>query len=116
MGKILSSLFRGSDIVSRVGEDSFLVYSAGAISEEGRRRRRKRSARRCALPGRRPPVWRPRVSVGVYLAQGAQIPFERLFGQAAAAIYEARSNGTGSVCVLTDEKDGTEGPSRPAER
>ena len=34
VGKILSSMFRGSDIVSRVGEDSFLVYSAGAIIRE----------------------------------------------------------------------------------
>lgn len=115
VGKILSSMFRGSDIVSRVGEDSFLVYSAGAISGKKAQEKAKEVCSQVRLAGAAPSGMTATVSVGVYLAQGAQIPFERLFGQAAAAIYEARSNGTGSVCVLTDEKDETEGPSRPAD-
>ena len=105
IGQILSRRFRGPDIVSLVGEEDFLAF----VSEDITREKLEETAGglceeiRLTCGGASGGVT---ACVGVYLACGSGIRFERLLGQAEAALYEAKSSGRGGSYLLADRRSG----------
>lgn len=104
-GKIISSMFYGSDIVSRIGRDEFLIFT---LWESDRQKLAEKAQRLCdnlRFTTDTDPQLAVSACVGVYMAKGAGFNFEDLFGHAAAALYEAKNNGSGSYCILTNAEE-----------
>lgn len=91
-GKVLSGLFRASDIVGRLGGDEFAVFLCGRVTEK---LVRSKAAAICAelqlAMGDRSAV-NITASVGVYLAEKGQA-FEGLYHTADLALYKAKKAG-----------------------
>lgn len=104
-GQTLLSVFKAADLVGQIGEDEFLAFMCGRFSEE---EILEKAALLCDQlqyeAGSDPPV-SVSACVGIYIATGTGVTFETVFGQAAAALYDARNNGRGSFCVWTDEAE-----------
>ena len=105
MGHMLSSVFRASDIVSQVGNDEFIVFLSGDFTEEEIVRQAEALCESVQYRAEEAPKIRVTACIGVYIAYGRRISFERLFGQAAAALYKAKKSGRGSFYILTNRKE-----------
>ena len=105
MGHMLSSVFRASDIVSQVGNDEFIVFLSGDFTEEEIVRQAEALCESVQYRPEEAPKIRVTACIGVYIAYGRRISFERLFGQAAAALYKAKKSGRGSFYILTNRKE-----------
>ena len=91
-GKVLSGLFRASDIVGRLGGDEFAVFLCGHVTEK---LVRNKAAAICsdlqlAIGDRK--VVNLTASVGVHLAEKGQA-FEGLYRAADLALYKAKKAG-----------------------
>lgn len=98
----LSALFKATDVVSRIGRDEFLVFVKGIFTEKDIERKAEQLCSMMHYEAGTDPVIQVTASVGVYLAEGGNFTFEKLFGQAAAALYEAKNNGRRSYHLLTN--------------
>lgn len=105
VSRILSAHFRASDIVSQVGNDEFLAFRCGDITEDEVVRKAELLVECIQHEPKGLPGLRVTVCIGIYLGYGEKISFEKLFGQAAAALYKAKKSGRGSFCVLTNRKE-----------
>lgn len=100
----LSQVFKGTDIVSQLGNHDFIVFHPGDITEEEAAGKAKAlceqifsgqgNGRECHEPS----------YIGVYLAHGGGISFEKLFGQVVAALYEAKKSRQENYYILNDRK------------
>ena len=100
--RILSGLFRASDIVGRLGGDEFAIFLCGNITEELVRRK---AAEICevlqlVLGDRR--TVSLTASVGVHLAGRGQ-EFEGLYQSADLALYKAKKSGKHRFCLKNGE-------------
>lgn len=116
-GQTLSSVFKAADLVSHIGKDEFLAFMCGRFSEEEILEKANLLCDRLQYEAGADPSVSVSACVGIYIASGTGITFETVFGQAAAALYDAKNNGRGSFCVLTDEaeKNQRERGVKPAE-
>lgn len=101
--EILSMLFKASDLVSRVGNDEFLIFCAGKITEEEARKKAENICSHIQSDCKDESGIQVTACTGAYLTGGEGIAFDKLFGQAAAALFEAKERGRGSSFVLTDQ-------------
>lgn len=104
-GEILSSMFYASDIVSRTGCGEYLIFT---VWRAGRKEAEDKAARLCKalnISTKADALADVGASVGVYMAEGNGLTFEGVFGQAAAALYKAKSSGQKNYCVLTNESE-----------
>ena len=102
VGDIISSMFYGSDIVSRIGRDEYLIFTFWEADRQKLAEKTELLCDRLRFKAGTDSEFEVRVCVGVYMAKGSGLNFENLFGHAAAALYEAKNNGSGSYCILTN--------------
>lgn len=102
VGDIISSMFYGSDIVSRIGRDEYLIFTFWEADRQKLAEKTELLCDRLRFKAGTDSEFEVTVCVGVYMAKGSGLNFENLFGHAAAALYEAKNNGSGSYCILTN--------------
>lgn len=90
--RILSSLFRATDIVGRLGGDEFIVFLCGRITEKLVRRKGHELCQKLQLVLGGNPAVTVTASVGIYLSNKAQ-NFEQIYRSADLALYKAKKNG-----------------------
>lgn len=99
IGRLLSELFRSTDLIGRFGGDEFIILMKGpatlpALEEKCRQiqlRLRQSQEGGCHIT----------CSIGGVLAEGQQTTFEQLFRQADAALYRAKGAGKNRYCLET---------------
>ena len=107
----LSSLFRGEDIVSRIGGDEFMVFMPNIRSEAVAEQRAADMLQ--ALQG--PPLEGQEAvaftcSIGLAFARGQALRFQQLFDHADRALYRAKAAGKKRYLRYADEmKNGLTG-------
>ena len=105
----LSAFFKASDVVSRIGRDEYLVFEKGSFTKEEVTAQAKGLCESLRYEMGAETVVPVTASVGVYMTEDTGGVFEKIFGQAAAALYEAKNNGRQSFCVMADpEKEEAE--------
>lgn len=104
-GKVISSLFYASDIVSSMGRDEYLVFTIWQADQKEVEQKAKELVDALRFEAAGNPSIKISACVGVYMAFGCGFTFEKLFGQAAAALYKAKNGGRGSYCILTNEDE-----------
>ena len=102
-GQVLSTLFRATDVVGRLNENTFLVFLTGAISEETAFEKASFLCHYLRFPSSRTKDAVSKACVGVYLASGSGLDYETLYAGAQASLKQAKQNGTGCFYI-----DGTE--------
>lgn len=115
---ILSSLFRATDLVTCVEEETFLVFICGGITEEIVLKKADSICEnlRFSMGGDAP--WYLTVCTGAYMASGSDFTVEELLKEAREALEKAKQERIGSYCVRTSvqgkENRETLNTSRPA--
>lgn len=96
--RILSGLFRASDIVGRLGGDEFIVFLCGKISEDLVREKAATICEKLNLVLGDHEVVNVTASVGVHLSEKGQ-KFEGLYQAADLALYKAKKAGKHQFCL-----------------
>lgn len=91
--RVLSGLFRATDIVGRLGGDEFLVFLCGQITEKLVRRKGRELCQKLQLALGSTPAVTVTASVGIYLSGKAQ-NFEQLYRSADLALYKAKKTAS----------------------
>ena len=104
-GGIISSMFYGSDIVSRIGRDKYLIFTLWESDRQKLAEKAELLCERLGFKTETDPEFEVSACAGVYMAEGSGFNFENLFGHAAAALYAAKNNGSGSYCILTNAEE-----------
>lgn len=102
-GKVLSTLFRASDIVSRLNRNTFLVFLTGIITEETAFEKASFLCHYLCFPVSQAKDSAAGAYVGVYLASGRGLDYEALYAGARASLKQAKQNGRG--CFYIDGTD-----------
>lgn len=97
-GKILSRIFRASDIVGRLGGDEFAIFLCGQLSEELIRSKAATICEKMQLALGDREIVNVTASVGVHLAGKGQ-EFEGLYQSADLALYKAKKAGKHQYCL-----------------
>lgn len=98
VGKILSGIFRASDIVGRLGGDEFAVFLCGRLSEELVRSKAAAICEKIQLALGSHEVVSVTASVGVHL-DGPGQEFDSLYQSADLALYKAKKAGKHQYCL-----------------
>ena len=108
--RILSSLFRATDIVGRLGGDEFIILLSGHISEKQVRRKGNEICERLQLVLGNNPCITITASVGINIASGTGLKFNELYQSADLALYKAKESGKHGFFVKHNESlsEGTE--------
>ncbi len=101
--KILSGLFRASDIVGRLGGDEFMIFLSGPITENLVHRKAQAICERLQLILGTDPGISLTASTGVHIASGKGQRFEGLYQAADLALYKAKKNGRHGYCIKRGE-------------
>ena len=91
--RILSRLFRATDIVGRLGGDEFIVFLSGQISEKLIRKKGKEICERLQIVLGSDPSVSVTASVGIHISYGHGMNFDELYQSADLALYKAKKNG-----------------------
>ncbi len=102
-GRILSSIFRASDIVGRLGGDEFAVFLCGELSEEFVRAKAAAICERLHLALGDHEIVNVTASVGVHLTGKGQ-EFDSLYQSADLAMYKAKKSGKHRFCLKNQGK------------
>lgn len=97
-GRILSGIFRASDIVGRLGGDEFAVFLCGQISEELVDAKAAAICEKLHLALGDHEIVNVTASVGVHLAGKGQ-EFDSLYQSADLALYKAKKAGKHQYCL-----------------
>ena len=88
--KILSGLFRASDIVGRLGGDEFIVCLSGKLTEQFVREKAAAVCESLQIAVGENPGFTLTASVGVFLSRAENEHFEGLYQSADLALYRAK--------------------------
>lgn len=102
---IVSSLFYASDIVSSIGYGEYFIFAKWDAGRKEVESKAELICEKLSFVTKTEPALSVSACVGAYIASGKDITFEELFGKAAVALYEARSSGPSSYCIMTDEPE-----------
>ncbi len=91
---------RAFDLVYRLGGEEFVVLLPGADSDAASEIAERL---RAACQSSRPEGLAVTVSVGVAVAEGAELDFDRLYERADAALYLAKNSGRNCVRAFADD-------------
>lgn len=98
-GRILSGLFRATDIVGRLGGDEFIAFISGSISEGLIRCKGRLICERLQIVLSGNPSITLTASAGIYVSRGGNSNFDELYQAADLALYRAKKGGKHSYCV-----------------
>ena len=91
--RILSSLFRATDIVGRLGGDEFIVFLSGPMKKAAVHRKGQEICQQLQLVLGSAPSITMTASVGIYMVTGGAQSFDDLYQSADLALYKAKKNG-----------------------
>ena len=97
--KILSGLFRASDIVGRLGGDEFIVFLSGKLTEQFVREKAAAVCESLQIAVGENPGFTLTASVGVFLSRAENEHFEGLYQSADLALYRAKKGGKHTFCL-----------------
>ena len=97
--RILSGLFRASDVLGRLGGDEFVVFLAGQIPEKAARAKGAQVCNQLQLVLGEAPGITVTASVGICLVQGKGQNFQKLYQLAGAALRQAQNAGKHGYCL-----------------
>lgn len=101
----ISSFFRKSDVVGRIGGDEFIVFMIDIPAPELARQKANDLAR---ILRYKPNITLPAnvsISIGMVITEKHPYPYEALFKQADQALYYAKRNGKGQYIEYGHEMD-----------
>lgn len=90
--RILSGIFRASDVVGRLGGDEFAVFLSGDITEELIKSKAAEICETLQIVLESRPVINLTASVGICMSDGSQ-SFEDMYQAADLALYKAKKSG-----------------------
>ena len=99
IGKLLSELFRSTDLIGRFGGDEFIILMKGPASLSALDEKCRQIQTRLLQSQESDPLIT--CSIGGVSAEGQQVSFEQLFRQADAALYQAKAAGKNRYCLET---------------
>ncbi|HIU01791.1 MAG TPA: EAL domain-containing protein [Candidatus Onthocola gallistercoris] len=102
IGRTLSSLFRATDVISQSGENEFCVFISGNLTEESVAEKAELICERLRLSPEIGPETAMSLAVGVYMASGVGLDWDKLYGKARGALIKARQMGSGHYLIVTD--------------
>ena len=102
-GRILSGIFRASDIVGRLGGDEFAAFLCGQLTEELVRTKAATICEKLHLALGDHEIVNVTASVGVHLAGHGQ-EFDGLYQSADLALYKAKKAGKHQYCLKSQGK------------
>lgn len=97
--RILSGLFRASDVLGRLGGDEFVAFLAGQIPEKAARAKGAQICAQLQLVLGDAPGITVTASVGICLVQGKGQNFQKLYQLAGAALRQAKATGRRGCCL-----------------
>ena len=97
--RILSGIFRASDIVGRLGGDEFVIFLTGALTEELIREKGETICKKLQIVLGDDPHVALTASAGACLASGSGVTFEELYHAADQALYTAKRAGRNSFYI-----------------
>lgn len=96
--KVLSNLFRATDIVGRMEGDQFAVFLNGSLTEEMLRRKGQMICDQIQFIADSESETFATASVGIHMSKG-RIKYEDLYGSAAQALDQVKKNGKQGYCI-----------------
>lgn len=105
--RILSGLFRASDVLGRLGGDEFIAFFSGQLDEAAISRKAQAVCDSLQISLEGPPPLYLSASVGVSVHTGTG-HFEELYQAADRALYQVKRNGKGTFHVSKDGADAGE--------
>ena len=93
MSQILSGLFRSVDVLGRLGGDEFIAFLSGGITEAFVQMKGQEICRVLQMTLGNIPGITITASVGICIASGPKLNFDRLYQAADLALYKAKKNG-----------------------
>lgn len=99
--KLLSGMFRATDIVGRLGGDEFVVFLSGALSEEMIHKKAQTICDQIQLVMNHADHIVVTASVGIHLDLGKKHDFERMYRSADRALYRVKQNGKQGYCIAS---------------
>lgn len=109
-GRVLSRLFRSTDIVGRLGGDEFAIFLSGDISEELVRKKGQLLCDQLQFVVGADGSLVVTASVGICLTVGGERRFSALYRAADRALYRAKENGRQTYSLTTDNEAVVEEP------
>ena len=100
--KMLSTLFRATDIVGRLGGDEFAVFLCGQITQELVRRKAAAICEKLHLALGDHQIVNLTASVGVHLTDKGQ-QFDGIYQAADLALYKAKKAGKNRFCLKSQD-------------
>lgn len=97
--KILSGLFRATDIVGRLGGDEFIIFLCGHVTESLVRKKGYVICEQLQLVVGSSLAITVSASVGIHLTSGPAQSFSSLYRLADLALYKAKKSGRQNFCV-----------------
>ena len=101
--RILSGLFRATDIVGRLGGDEFIAFLSGPIKESTVQKKGQEICQQLQLALGSTPSVTMTASVGIYVVNGTVRNFDDLYQSADLALYKAKKNGKHSFFIKYSE-------------
>ena len=108
--RLLSSIFRASDIVGRLGGDEFVVFMTGKLDESEVRERGEQVCRGIELVLDDGGRTRLTASAGICISDGP-MDFDSLYREADEALYQAKGDG-GGTCRIRRSAGGVDPSAR----
>ena len=108
--RLLSSIFRASDIVGRLGGDEFVVFMTGDLDESTVRERGEQVCRGIELVLDDGGRTRLTASAGICISDGP-MDFDSLYREADEALYQAKGDG-GGTCRIRRSAGGVDPSAR----
>lgn len=107
VGEILPTLFRATDIIGQIADDTFVVFIAGGITKSSVYRKANAICEKLQITVKGDGTFSDGVTVcvGVYMAPVKNLTFEMLYDGAERALAQAKKCGNSSFYVETDCED-----------
>ncbi len=100
--QILSSQFRATDIVGRLGGDEFIVFLSGRITKHAVKKKGQTLCECLQIAMGNSPAVTLTASIGICFAAGNTHSFASLYQEADLALYKAKKNGKRGFCLHSD--------------
>lgn len=100
--QMLSSMFRATDIIGRLGGDEFIVFFSGRLTEALVQDKAEQVCRQLQIALGSAADIGLSASVGIHLSTGPAPDFDTMYRSADAALYQVKNQRRGGFCLHTD--------------
>lgn len=101
VGECIREIFRGNDVMGRIGGDEFIVFSRKMENKETAIRKAEALLNLFEQAGDKD-VASFSASIGVAITPKEKISYKELFNRADKAMYQAKKKGKGCACILEE--------------